>query len=209
METLMYFLSSIYPISEELTSHLVQTLKYRQIKKKDYLLTAGQVSRHVYFILKGLLRCFYVKNDIEVSSWFMKEQDVVFSIESFYSQTPSYESIQAIEDTEVLYITHSELETIYHTYPEFNFIGRILTIKYHKLWAQQLYSIRMRTGPERYQWLMENHAELIQRVNAKDLASYLGVTPFTLSNLKKKYQKDAISKTIPQKANNNIVNLKQ
>lgn len=184
MDTLMHYLESIHPLSDGLKAYLLKNLKQRQIKKKDYLLKAGHVSRHVCFILNGLLRCFYVKSDIEVSSWFMKEGDVVFSIESFYTQTPSYESIQALEDTFIFYIDYEELQYIYKEFPEFNFIGRELTIYYHKLWGQQLYSIRMCTGMERYQWLLENHAELLKRVPAKYLASYLDISEFTLSKIK-------------------------
>ena len=180
----MHYLASIHPLSDGLRAYLEKNVKQRQINKKDYLLKAGHVSRHVCFILNGLLRCFYVKDDIEVSSWFMKEGDVVFSIESFYAQEPSYESIQALEDTYVFYLDYEELEYIYKQFPEFNYIGRVLTIHYHKLWGQQLYSIRMRTGRERYQWLLENHRDLLQRVPAKYLASYLDITEITLSKIK-------------------------
>lgn len=93
MDTLMRYLGSIHPLSDGLKAYLTQNLKQRKIKKKEYLLKAGHTSRHVCFIHTGLLRCFYVNGDIEVSSWFMKEGDIVFSIESFYTQTPSYESI--------------------------------------------------------------------------------------------------------------------
>ncbi|WP_162915851.1 Crp/Fnr family transcriptional regulator [Paraflavitalea soli] len=171
-------------MSDELKIYLQANLKQREIKKKEYLLKAGHVSKHVCFILTGLLRCFYEKNDTEVSSWFMKEGDVVFSIESFYTQTPSYESIQALEDTSILYIDHAELEYIYKHFAEFNYIGRILTIHYHTLWARQLYSIRMCSGMERYQWMKENHADLLQKVPARYLAPYLNMTEVSLSRLK-------------------------
>ncbi|MBO9565367.1 MAG: Crp/Fnr family transcriptional regulator [Niastella sp.] len=186
MDILLRHLESIHPLSDELREYLLNHVRCREITKRDYLLKAGSVSRHVCFIVSGLLRCFYVKNDsdAEVSSWFMKEGDVVFSIESFYTQTPSYESIQALEDTQVFYISFEELEFIYQQFPEFNFIGRVLTIHYHKLWGEQLYSIRMHTGKQRYEWLLNNHAELLQRVPAKYLASYLDITEISLSRIK-------------------------
>jgi CRP/FNR family transcriptional regulator, anaerobic regulatory protein len=186
MEELLHLLNSTYLMTSGLQAHLYSILKVRELQKKDFLLKAGQVSNTVHFIHQGLLRCFYVKGDHEVSSWFMKEGDVIFSIESFYDQVPSYESIQALEDCLLYYITFDELEYIYNTYAEFNYIGRVLTIKYHKLWARQLYSIRMRSAEERFEWLFDNHPELLLRVPAKHLASYLDITEVTLSKIKSK-----------------------
>ena len=187
MEFLLQFLQSIHPLSEGLLLHLSQTIRVREVKRGQYILRAGHISRHVHFIGKGLLRCFYVKNDdVEVCSWFMKEGDVIFSIESFYDQKESYESIQALEDCTLYYISYDELQFIYRNFSEFNFIGRVLTERYHKLWAQQLYGIRMQPAPERYRWLLEYFPELILRVPAKFIASYLGITEVTLSNIKSK-----------------------
>lgn len=190
METIFAFLDSIQPLSPQLREHLCNTLKVRQLTRKEYLLKAGHICRNVYFITKGLVRCYYVKEtatgDVDISAWFMKEGDVIFSIESFYSQTESHEFIQALEDTTVFYISFEELEHIYQTYPEFNYTGRLLTIHYHKLWGQQLYSIRMKTAAERYQWLLHHYPELLLRVPAKFIASYLDISEITFSKIKAK-----------------------
>lgn len=186
METLLPFLQSVFPMSDELIDHLSSILKQKKLAKRDYLLKAGHVSRNAYFVEKGLLRCFYLKGDREVCSWFMKESDVIFSIGSFYQQIESYEYIQALEDVTVFYIEFSELQNIYKTYPEFNFIGRVLTEKYHALWDRQLYGLRMQNSTERFNWLKQNHSELFLRVHSKYLASYLGITEVTLSKLKGK-----------------------
>ena len=184
MEALLNFLNGIHPLSDGLQNYLFEILKTKELKKKDFLLKAGHVCRNVCFIEKGLLRCFYTKADAEVSSWFMKEGDVIISIESFYQQKESYESIQAIEDSIVYFISYTELNYIYKTFPEFNFIGRVLTEKYYTLWAEQLYALRMQQATERYKWLMDHHPELILRVPAKYIASYLGIDETTLSKIK-------------------------
>jgi CRP-like cAMP-binding protein len=143
MMELLHFLESIHPMSDELKQHLAGTLKERHLAKKDYLLKAGHISRNICFIAKGLLRCFYIKDEHEVSSWFMKEGDVIVSVESFFQQKASYESSQALEDCLLYYITYDELQYLYHNYPEFNFIGRVLLEKYYMLSEQRLYSLRM------------------------------------------------------------------
>lgn len=184
MEHLLAFLESVHPLSEELKLHLAGILKELVLPRKDFLLRAGSTSRRVCFIKYGLLRCFYSKDGIDISSWFMKEGDVIYSVESFLTQKPSYEYIQALEETSVFYITYEELMHIYETFPEFNYIGRALTEKYYVLSERRLYSLRMQRSQERYDYLLENHPELILRVPAKYLASYLGLTEVTLSKIK-------------------------
>ena len=186
MENLLKLLSSIHPLSEELTEYLSKHIKIKELSKKSFLLKAGRICREICFVSKGLLRCFYINGESEVCSWFMKESDIIVSIESFYQQTESYESIQALENCTLYYIDYSELNYIYQHFPEFNFTGRVLTEKYYQLWALQLYALRMKQAPERYHWLMEHHAELILRVPAKYLASYLGITEVMLSIIKGK-----------------------
>ena len=184
METLFYLLNSIYPLSEALKEYLALNLETKEIRKKDILLKAGHVCRNIYFIESGLLRCYYIHREHEICSWFMKEGDVIASVESFFNQKESYESIQALEDSTLHYISFQKLEHIYRTYPEFNYVGRELVQKYYKLSEQRLYSLRMQRGLERFEYLKENHPELVQRVEQKYLASYLGITEQYLSMLK-------------------------
>lgn len=98
MEDLLHYLNGIHPMSENLVAYLSIKLKTRLLTKKEFLLKKGHISRDICFINKGLLRCFYHIDDKEICSWFMKEGDVIISVESFFSQTESYESIQALDD---------------------------------------------------------------------------------------------------------------
>ncbi len=106
MKELLEYLNSIHPVSAKLQEYLLSNLKTKSIPKKDYLLKAKQICKNIYFIEKGLVRCFYVEEEKEVCSWFIKEGDIIISVESFYSQTPSYESIQALEDCIIHYILY-------------------------------------------------------------------------------------------------------
>lgn len=184
MNELLSQLNGIYPLTKNLKEYLINILKFKEVPKKGYLLKAGHTCHNICFIQKGLLRCFYVKDNQEVCSWFMKEGDVITSVESFFYQKESYESIQAIEDCEVFCIEHSQLEYIYHHFPEFNFISRVLLQKYYTLSEQRLYSLRMQRSQERYEYLLQHYPELILRVPAKYLASYLGISEETLSRIR-------------------------
>ncbi|MEO9144480.1 MAG: Crp/Fnr family transcriptional regulator [Ginsengibacter sp.] len=185
MDELLQYLNSIFPLTGTLREHLIQILKSKPFLKKDFLLKAGHVAEEIFFIEKGIVRSFYENNGKEVCSWFMKEGDCIISVESFFQQKESYESVQALEDTNTYYIDYNELQYIYQNFPEFNFIGRVLTEKYYVLSEQRLNSLRMNTASERYKSLRENTPELIQRVPSKYLASYLGITEETLSRNKR------------------------
>jgi CRP/FNR family transcriptional regulator, anaerobic regulatory protein len=184
MNKLLQYLNSIHPLTSPLEEYLVKILKHRKFSKKEFLLKAGHICRSVCFVQQGLFRCFYLKDQHEVCSWFMKEGDVIVSVESFFNQTISYESIQAIEECEVYCIEHAQLEYIYRTFPEFNFVARVLLQKYYTLSEQRLYSLRMQRSQERYDYLLEHHPEFILRVPAKYIASYLGLTEVTISKIR-------------------------
>jgi CRP-like cAMP-binding protein len=149
-------------------------------------LKAGQVCNNIYFVEKGLLRSYYIKDSKEISSSFMKEGDMCIAVESFLTQTSSQEYIQAIEDSVVQYISYDELQRIYKDYAEFNKIGRVLIERCQVLSVQRMTGMWMQKADDRYAWLMEHFPVLFQRVPGKYLASYLGITEGMLSNIKGK-----------------------
>jgi CRP-like cAMP-binding protein len=182
---LVQYLHSIHPISMALREHLYDILKTTDYKKRERLLRPGQVCTNIYFIEKGLFRCSYAEHGKEVCAWFMKEGDVIVSVNSFFRQTAGYQSIQAMEESRVHSISHDQLQHIYHHYPEFNFTGRVLTEKYYELCEERLQLAKMKGVEERWAGFLKKYPELIQRVPAKYIASYLGTTLETLSRIKK------------------------
>ena len=183
------FLDSIYLLPKGLRDELEQKVQFRKLEKGEFILQAGEVCRHIYFISKGLLRCYYLSgkdNEEEVSTWFMKEADACVSIDSYYDQVESYEFIHALETTEVFFISYDELEAAYRDYVDFNVVGRILTLKYLKEWARQLRGIRKLSATERYLALEERDPELVLRVPGMYLASYLDMASETLSRIRGK-----------------------
>jgi CRP-like cAMP-binding protein len=194
MEELLSFLNGIssaegWPLSAGCLEYLRKTIKKRSLKCGKNLLEPGQVCKNLYFIKKGLLKCYYMVGEKEVSDWFFGEKETVVSIDSFYDQVASKDFIQALEDCELYYISYNELQYLYRTYIEFNVIGRILTNKYLRLWHQQAKNIRMLTAKERYSFLLQNQPELVSRVPVKDLASYLDMDKGTLSRKRRHKRK--------------------
>ena len=186
MEKMMQFLNSVYPMTEELMADLASIVKFRTLREREYLLQEGEICRELHFIQSGYLRIFYLKDGKEVSTWFLGETETIVSVDSFYDQVPSYEFIQAIEPCELYYINYDELEATYEKHMVFNFIGRVLTIRYMRMLSRQLRSIRMLSGLERYQQLLQKDPELLRRAPLKYLASYLDMEPETLSRMRGK-----------------------
>ena len=176
--------------SEELRAHLFSVIRVGFFKKLGYLLEEGKVSRHIYFIRRGILRCFYRQDDdTEVTAWILREPNVVVAVNSFYRQQASFEIIQALVDTEVYYISYEELERVYERFPEFERVGRLLTIEYLIFWNMQLFNLRMRSAGERFEYWYKDNQDMLAYIPQKDVASYLNMEPETFSRMRKQFTK--------------------
>jgi CRP-like cAMP-binding protein len=184
VKELLALLNNITTLSPSLQQYLSETLKTISLNKKEYLLQAGNVCRHIWFIRKGLLRCYYIQDEQEICSKFLKEGDIIVSASSFFLQRESHEFIQAIENATLWYICYDELQYIYNNFPEFNTIARVLTTKSYLLSEQRISFIRMKQAADRYNLMIENYPDLVLRVPSKYLASYLSISEETLSRIR-------------------------
>jgi CRP/FNR family transcriptional regulator, anaerobic regulatory protein len=182
-QELFAFLNQMYPLSGEIKTRLTSILKCRKFKKKTYLLKEGQFCKHIYFIEKGLVRIYYLKDGVELCSGLLCEGGVVISVNSFFNREASYEYIQAIEDTTVHFISYDELDSLYKDFLEFNVIGRLLTQRYYILSEGRNYLLRKQKANEKFAYFQKELGHLASRVPRKDIASYLGINLETLSRL--------------------------
>jgi len=184
MDQLLTFIGALQPLSTPLEEALRQFLRREELPRRHWLLQPGQVSERIYFIEKGVVRGYYLKDDREVTSWFMKESDFIISIASFYTRQPAQEYIELLEDAVFLSIRFDQLQHLYRQFPEFNTIGRLLTEHYYVLSEQRATNLRMQSAGERYQQLLTDFPAIFQRVPLKYIASHLGLSPETLSRLR-------------------------
>lgn len=185
MKKVIGFLHSIHPLSEELKIYLYEHLKTQIIKKRVRVLRVGQVCDRIYFVEKGLFRCYVKRGEEEICKWFMKEGDLVISVNSFFNRLPSTETIETLEECEVHWITFAQLQTIYELFPEFRRIGQRVTEIYYCASEVRADDLRMKQADELYSDWITNQPELAGRVKKSYLASYFGITPPTLSRAKK------------------------
>ena len=177
------------PVPLELQGHIAGILQSKSLKKKEYWLRPGQVNDMMVFIQSGLMRAYYKKEGVEIGSWFRAEGEFIVSISSFYEEKPSVEYIQALEPTEILYITKKQLYEIYFTYPSFSVNALMLTIKVLVEWDQRVRVLNNTTAEERYVWLVKNRPDLLERVAGKYIAGFIGIRPETFSKKKSEYYK--------------------
>lgn len=184
MTTLMNWLCAIHPISNELRDRLEAVVKVKLIVRKDYLHKAGHYCRNIYFVEKGLLWTYYFQKGKVISSAFAKENDICASWESFFTQQYGLECIQALEDTDLSYISYNDYQELCKGFPEFNTICRLLLERCHVTKEQRLSALWMQPAADRLRWFANQYPDLFQRVPGKYLASYLGMSNVVLSRMR-------------------------
>jgi CRP-like cAMP-binding protein len=177
-------LAGIKPLPPTLIKRIADATCRLTLPKKTILLDQGYTCDKIYFIENGLARSFFVHDDEEITSWIMQENDLIISLRSFFTQTPSNESIELLEDSTLEYLCYSDLQQIYNEFYESNIIGRVLTEYYYSLSEERAFSLRVQTTRERYDNLRKTQPELLKRVPLKYIASYLSMAPETLSRLR-------------------------
>lgn len=156
------------------------------LKKGDFFLQEGVVNNKLGFVVEGLVRYFVYKNNEESTLEFSKEGEFVAEYQSFLSQSESIQSIQAIEDTNLLVTDFEGLQTIYNKTINGNLIGRLVIEYRFGHLMRQLLSIYMHNPEERYLQFLKTFPDLVQRVPQYYIASYVGVKPESLSRIRKR-----------------------
>jgi len=157
-----------------------------KFQKGSILLDEGNVSTEVYIVLKGALRLWHNDNGRDITLQFFFENQIVSSFESFYLGKPSGFSIEAIEDTQVLRLSKRHFDEIRQNYPSIeasitSFICERF-IEYRNIFFSQI----QHSPEQRYQELVDNDPEVIERVPLHFVASFLGMTPVSLSRIRKR-----------------------
>lgn len=184
MSTLLAAVQALLPVSPALEAALAAVLQREEWPARHQLLRPGQVAHKLYFVEEGLVRGYALHAGQEISSWFMCEGDFVISIVSFFTRQPSTEYLELLEASVVYSISYAQLNELYRTFPEFNYVGRVLTERYYVQSEQRAYQLRTLSARERYAQLVQGSPQLVQRVPLKYLASHLGIAPETLSRLR-------------------------
>jgi CRP-like cAMP-binding protein len=156
----------------------------RQIPARTIILHEGNISNHIHFIKKGCLRMWFNKDGKEITFQFFFEGHAVASIDSFLNNQPSLFTLESIEPSNIISISKDKFEQLNQFYPEFKDRFQNILFQRFRNYAQLFLSRIKDTPTERYKDLIINQPEIIKRVPQHYIASYLGITPISLSRIR-------------------------
>jgi CRP-like cAMP-binding protein len=152
--------------------------------KQEIITKKGEIENYVYFILKGLIRKYYIKYKQEHNIQISYEGHLIHSQESFHSRKPSKYYVETIEPSTLVAIHYDDLEKLYDSSRKLEHLGRLIityTMVLKDSWKDQLIEL---SSKERFLNFVNKHPEMLQRVPQKFLASYLNMSAETFSRFK-------------------------
>lgn len=154
------------------------------IPSKTLLLEEGKVADILYLINKGCLRLFFYNEGKDITFQFFFEGDFVASFDSLYKRTPSLFYLESIEPTELTALKRDDFYKLINDNQSLRLIYEERLIdRFHAY--QQLFLSRIKNTPQqRYEELLKEHPDIIRRVPQHYIASYLGITPVSLSRIR-------------------------
>lgn len=168
---------------------LESAFSFRQVPKKFKLTEEGKIAKELYFIVKGLVRLYYTKDGEEITGYIFKENLFASSYDSFLRQVPSIQTLEALEDCDLLVINKRELDALYEALPKMHILARKVA-EQRFINAQMILSSFILDSPEeRYIKFEADHGDLLLRVPHHIIASYLGITPVSFSRIRKRIMK--------------------
>lgn len=186
-EVLFNHIRRFTPLSAAQEAVLTSGIKYRKLKRKDFLLQEYQVCTAYYFVLTGCLRFYRNTNSgmeqilqFGIPGWWLSD------FQSFETRRPSEYNIQAVQDTEILALHRSHYEELFQTVPELNNYFRLMMQKAYTASLKKIELILCESAEERYLQFARSFPGFVQSVPQYMLASFLGFTPQFLSTLRAK-----------------------
>jgi CRP-like cAMP-binding protein len=164
---------------------LQQHLKISTLHKNDLLVAQGAVENRLHFIVDGVTRSFFQKDEKEISFEFYFTGMFISSYASFLTQTPSAHSIEAFTPLTVLSIQHADFKMLLSKSRSIEMFSRQLTEELFKKVSERNRDLLSLTATERYVKLLNMHTQYVREIPLKYLASYLNVTPESLSRIRK------------------------
>ena len=179
------YISKYIPVNPELEDAINNTGFIRSYKKGTLLLEQGRISTECYFIIKGCIRSYYLNDGEEKTiDFFTEEQSVTPS--AFGRNIPSEYFLECIEDT-IAGVGTPEIETdFYQRFPALESLNRVLAEVILSKSQDTFAEFKMASPEQRYINLLKNRPDLIQRAPQHQIASYLGITPESLSRIRKR-----------------------
>ena len=187
MKNIRDYIETITKVNDEDWNLFTSKLQKKTFPKRTILTDLGQVENYISFIEKGVVRLLIPKseNEDELTFGFSFENEFISAYESFLTQTPSIYQVETLAETHVLSISYADLQEVYSKTLIGNLIGRLVAERQYLLKTKRTNSLLIDSAEQRYLNLFTERPNLIKEIPLKYIASYIGVTPQSLSRIRK------------------------
>ena len=186
MEQLTYFLKNSLNLPQQLAIRVIEFYEVDNLKKGEYLIKKGQYCRKMVVIEQGYLRFFSYAQEKMITHWIFGKNQLVTDVSSFFLEKPAKWNIQAISDTTFFSISHHNYQKLRVDVPEWNEYETMFLIKLMSALENRIYTLISMSTEERYRYLFEENSNLFNELPLQHIASMIGMTPETLSRIRKK-----------------------
>ncbi len=184
MDKLIENIKAYIPLNDNEIQLLQEAVVKKNYQKNEIIFTEGKISDEIYFVTKGCVRLFYNVDGNDKTAFFYTEGQFICAGESYTFNIPAIENYQAIEQTELFVFGKSKIERLLKEVPKLEVIARIATENELITCQKVIASFVTKSAEQRYIDLLHTNGELFHRVPQHYIASFLGVSPETLSRIK-------------------------
>jgi len=170
----------------EIASAMKEIVTYREFPKKHILFKEGDVCDCFYVIISGITRMFYLKEGVDITVHFSTKNEGVGVYESFVKQNKSKFNIETQTDVKLYEISYQKFNDLLNTNSDVERYYRFFIQQLHINLIDRVNESYFSNAKERYEKLLIQKPELFQKIPLKHLATYLNITPETLSRIRKK-----------------------
>ena len=178
-----YDLSSF--LTEKEIEYSMPFFKQLKLVKGDFLSREGDICTKLAIVKTGILRSFYHKDTEQLTTYFNIEGTVATALRSYLKEVPAYENIQSLTDVELIYIEKKDMSILFEEIPAWNRIVRIVMEFLYVKMEERSISLQYNTASERYLSFLVEFPNVANRIPLQYIASFLGITPETLSRIRK------------------------
>jgi CRP-like cAMP-binding protein len=190
-DVLKAHLTSFAALNEKDIADSMSFWKPRKIKKGDFFNMQYLVCNDLGLVVKGVFRIYYSHPDTseETNIFFFSENQFIVSFRSFITRNACHYFIQAMEDSEMFYINYHHLTSLYDTHPNWAKFGRLLAELFFTYSQTRAEELLFFSHEQRYLRLLDEHPNILDRIPAYHISSYLGIKNPSLSRIRKRIQR--------------------
>lgn len=168
---------------------IMEMAKNATFSQGDFFSTPDNTCKQIAVLQSGIGRVYHLHDGKEITDYFntTTRNQLVSSFVSFLKRKPSREYVQFLTDSEVLVINYDQLQELYDRFPSFERLGRLMAERNYLLALERIESLQYHNATQRYESFLNLYPGLMNQIPHHYVASYLGVTPESLSRIRKNF----------------------